>query len=116
VFVTDRHFHRNQLHSLTGLDTEEMQARQMMNEIQQLRATLSRQNNRSIPISVAAYFWLNQLYRPVVEALEPLIATGTDPAELYCQVLEHKWYLSEQAQRDVGHQAALEDFLKRFAP
>lgn len=116
VFVTDRHFHRNQLHSLTGLDTEEMQARQMMNEIQQLRATLSRQNNRSIPISVAAHFWLNQMYRPVVEALEPLIATGTDPAELYCQVLEHKWYLSEQAQRDVGHQAALEDFLKRFAP
>jgi hypothetical protein len=33
-------------------------------------------------------------------------------AELYCQVLEHKWYLSERAQRDVGHQAAIDDYLK----
>ena len=35
VFVTDRNFHREQLNDLTGLDVEEMQARKMMNEIQE---------------------------------------------------------------------------------
>jgi hypothetical protein len=35
-----------------------------------------------------------------------------DPCELYCQVLEHKWFLSEREQRDVGHQRALEDYLE----
>jgi hypothetical protein len=35
-----------------------------------------------------------------------------DPCELYCQVLEHKWFLSEQEQRDVGHQRALEGYLE----
>ena len=35
VFVTDRNFHRDQLYNLTGLDVEEMQARKMMNEIQE---------------------------------------------------------------------------------
>jgi hypothetical protein len=29
-------------------------------------------------------------------------------------VLEHKWYLSEQAQRDVGLQVAIEDYVRRF--
>jgi hypothetical protein len=37
-----------------------------------------------------------------------------DPIELYCQILEHKWYLSERARQDVGHQAAVEDYIKQF--
>jgi hypothetical protein len=35
-------------------------------------------------------------------------------AELYCQVLEHKWYLSEKARRDVGHDVAVEDYVRSF--
>ena len=118
--VTDRNFHRDQLLGLTGLAAEEMQARQMMNEIQELKATLSFQHNRSTPLGVAAFHWLEHLYEPSMKLLEPLLEhkknldLGISPAELYCQVLEHKWYLSEQAQRDVGHQAAIEDYLKRF--
>ncbi len=120
VMVTDRNFHRNQLMELTGLAAEEMQARQMMNEIQQLKAHLSRDNNRSTPLSVAAYHWLEQDYQPVIARLQPLleIKQKTDPSispsELYCEILEHKWYLSEQAHRDVGHLSAVEDYLHRF--
>jgi hypothetical protein len=42
------------------------------------------------------------------------VAVAISAAELYCQVLEHKWYLSEQARQDVGHQAATEDFIRQF--
>jgi hypothetical protein len=114
VLVTDRNFHSDQLHDLTGLDVEEMQARKMMNEIQELKATLSQVNNRSTPLSAAAYHWLENIYQPTVELLQSMIDPQTSPAELYCQVLEHKWYLSEQARHDVGHRAATEDFLKQF--
>lgn len=111
AFVTDRNFHQDLLHALTGLDVEEMQARHMVNEIQSLKATISKSHNRSTPLSVAAYYWLNEVYLPILEKLQPYIDEKTDPAELYCQLLEHKWYLSEKAKGDVGHQAALEDFL-----
>ena len=114
IAVTDRNFHHNQLFGLTGLEAEEMQARKMMNEIQEFKAILSRQNNRSTPLSVASYYWLEKIYRPVVERLHPLENELTSPAELYCQVLEHKWYLSEKARRDVGHQAATDDYLVNF--
>jgi len=112
VVVTDRNFHRDQLLNLTGLSAEEKQARLMMNEIHELQTWLSISKT---PLSVAAYHWLVNSYQPVVERLQPLIKGDMSAEELYCQVLEHKWYLSERARRDVGHVAAVEDYLKKFA-
>ena len=109
--VTDRHFHRNMMHSLTGLDPEEGQARTMLNEIQELKAALSNQFRHSMTLSAAAHRWLQELYLPSVERLRPLVDRGGEPAELYCQLLEHKWYLSERASSDVGHVAAAVDLL-----
>lgn len=120
VTVTDRNFHQNQLVGLTGLEAEEKQARQMMNEIQELKAALSQANNRSTPLSVAAYHWLENTYQPVIQRIQPLLnredigSESLSAAERYCQILEHKWYLSEKARRDVGHLAAAEDYLSRF--
>lgn len=116
VVVTDRSFHRDQLLGLTGIEAEEMQARTMMNEIQELKATLSHTHNRSTPLSLAAYNWLHDFYLPTLTRLQPLIDRAGDSAELYCQVLEHKWYLSEAAQHDVGHQAAVEDYMQTINP
>jgi tRNA A-37 threonylcarbamoyl transferase component Bud32 len=114
VEVTGRNFHRNQLYNLTGLDAEELQAKKMMNEIQEERAALSQAGNRNIPLDVAAYHWMENIYKPVVEMIYPLLDKDTTQAELYCQVLEHKWYLSERAQHDVGHQMATKDYLKEY--
>jgi hypothetical protein len=114
VFVTDRNFHRDQLFGLTGIEAEEMQARKMVNEIHEIKAILSQVNNRSTPLGVAAFHWLENRYQPVTAALQSLADQTNDFPELYCQLLEHKWYLSEKAQRDVGHEAAVEDYLQQF--
>ncbi len=116
AFVTDRNFHREQLRRLTGLDAGERQARIIMNEIQEYKATMSERLGRSVPLSVAAYAWMEQVYQPVIARLQGYIQTHrANPVEIYCQVLEHKWYLSERAQRDVGHFAAVEDYLEKFS-
>jgi len=65
-----------------------------------------------MPLSAAAYRWLNEFYLPIISRMQPLADKNSQPAELYCQLLEHKWYLSERAGRDVGHRAALEDFMR----
>lgn len=115
AFVGDRNFHRDQLHGLTGIEAEETQARQIINEIQEIKASLSQQNNRNVPLSAAAYYWLEHVYQPVLEELAPIIALNAlSSIELYCQVLEHKWFLSEKAKDDVGHTAAVRDYLKKF--
>src|SRR5439155_19721472 len=61
--------------------------------------------------------WLEQTYRPTTQRLREALGPRDDETELYCQVLEHKWYLSERAKKDVGHQVTLEDYIKnRLAP
>ncbi|MBW2731706.1 MAG: DUF4032 domain-containing protein [Deltaproteobacteria bacterium] len=112
VLVTDRNFHRNQLATLTGIDAEEGQARQMINEIQEMRATLSQKRNRSVPLSATAFHWLTQLFTPISAQLEKLSSEDVGLVELYCELLEHKWYLSENAAGDVGHESALKDYLR----
>ncbi len=113
VEVTDRNYHRDLLLNLTGLEAEDWQARKIMNEIQEMKAMLSHENNRSTPLSVAAYHWLENRYRPALKNLQSLPLSDLSPPEIYCQLLEHKWYLSEKAHRDVGHQVAIDDFISR---
>jgi hypothetical protein len=115
VVVSDRNFHRNKLENLTGIEAEEMQARLMMNEIQELRANLSKANNRTTSLDAAAYHWLTHIYQPAIQQLKLLVKPDLNAAELYCQLLEHKWYLSEKARRDVGHTAAVEDYIRKFS-
>jgi len=121
IFVSDRNFHRNQLMETTGLFAEDRQAQQMMNEIYEVKAMLSHDNFSNITLEAVAYHWLENIYKPVITRLKTYIDNKktsifetADLHELYCQVLEHKWYLSERAQHDVGHPAAVEDFIQRF--
>ncbi len=121
IFVSDRNFHRNQLMEITGLFAEERQAQQIINEIYELKANFAQSGNPNISLEAVAYHWLGHVYKPVIEQLRPILDDpahpkyNADPIELYCQILEHKWYLSERAHHDVGHHAAVEDFIQQFA-
>ena len=44
------------------------------------------------------------------------IGPGRDPLQAYCDLLEHKWLLSEQAGRDVGLEAAFASYVDIGAP
>lgn len=111
TIVTDRNYHRHQLHNLTGIVAEERQATLLLNEIQELKATLTRELNRSIPLSTAAFRWLEERFSPTLQKLQP-VRGATELSELYCQVLEHKWFLSERAKKDVGLEKAIEDYVE----
>lgn len=110
--VTDRDYHRHLLHNLTGLDAEEHQAQLLINELRELKVSLSTGLNRSLPLSVAAYRWLNERFLPTTQALQQELKTPDGECELYCQVLEHKWFLSEREKKDVGLEAAVADYKK----
>jgi hypothetical protein len=112
TIVADREYHRHQLHGLTGVVAEERQAALLLNEVREMKALLTRQLNRSVPLSVAAFRWLQERYQPTVSKLVEQLGRTADEAELYCQVLEHKWFLSEREKRDVGLTAAVNDYVK----
>ena len=116
TLVTDRDYHRHRLQDLTGLVAQERQAEMILNEIEELRAASSRSLNRSIPSSVAAFHWLTEQWEPTMLRLEDRLHTEADATELYCQVLEHKWFMSESAKADIGLASALDSYLAKVKP
>ena len=59
--------------------------------------------------------WRREVYRPRSRG-SPGSSAGPRPVQAYCDVLEHKWLLSERAERDVGLEAAIEAYLAEGAP
>ena len=48
--------------------------------------------------------------------ISAVIGAERDPVQAYCDVLEHKWLLSEAAGRDVGLESAIASYVKLGAP
>lgn len=111
TLVTDRDYHRHRLHDLTGLVAQERQAELLLNEIGELRARLCLELGRGVPEAVSAFRWQTEVWEPAMVRLAPLLGSPADAPELFCQVLEHKWFASEAAQEDVGLERALDDYL-----
>jgi hypothetical protein len=97
----------------------ENQARRLLNDMASFRCELEREDGRPLPQSVVAYRWLNEMFEPTIAAIPPSHRTKLAPAELYHEVLEHRWFLSEEAGQDVGFEQAVASYVEevlRFAP
>jgi hypothetical protein len=51
------------------------------------------------------------VFEPVVLAVPRALRGKLEPAELFHEVLEHRWFLSERAGRDVGLDKAIDDYI-----
>ncbi len=105
--------HRRRLHQLTGLEAEENQSRLMLNDIGRFRARMELKEGRPMPEVTAAHRWLHEVYAPLLDAVPDDLRARLEDPELFCQVLEHRWYLSEAAGRDIGTPAALADYIDK---
>jgi hypothetical protein len=101
VQVVEPGHHRRRLEALTGLDVQENQARRLLNDLDHFRAWQGGLEGRAIPEREAAKRWLEEVYRPTLAAIPPEQAAKLDPAEVFHQLLEHRWYTSERSGRDL---------------
>ena len=107
---------RRELFRLTGLEVQERQARRLLNDIRAYRAYLEQKTGGPVPETVAAHRWLAEVYQPVVDAIPPELAGRLAPAEVFHEVLEHRWFLSEHAGRDVGTTEAARSYYTTVLP
>jgi hypothetical protein len=106
--VVDAGHHSRRLLRLTGLDVGENQARRLLNDLDTYRADTGRQADDE---DLVAHDWLRNCFDPVTRAVPRPLRGKLEPAEIYHEVLEHRWYLSEQRGRDVGLRAAADSYL-----
>ena len=117
--VVEPGHHRRRLHALTGLTTQENQARRLLNDLARYRAELDRKEGRPVPETVAVHRWLSEVFEPAVAAIPSELWGKRDAAEVFHEALEHRWFLSQKANEDVGLMPAVEayvDDVLRHAP
>jgi hypothetical protein len=108
--------HRRELFRLTGLEVQERQARRLLNDIRAYTAWLEQRSRGPVPETVAAHRWVASVYQPVVDAIPPELAGRLAPAQVFHEVLEHRWFLSEKARRDVGTAEAARSYFDTVLP
>jgi hypothetical protein len=106
-------YHTNRLRELMGLETEELQAKRILASFDRYRA---RESNLSTNINEVAFKWLTEIFNPIVNSVPAEHLGRVEPAQLFHEVLEHRWYLSEAAGHDVGLDLACKTYISEVLP
>lgn len=107
VVVAGRRFHADELHRITGLDVGEGQATLLLNDLRGYALHLERLAGGPVAEPVAATRWLREVFEPGVARAQEALGVGKDPVQAYCDLLEVRWIMSEDAGHDVGDDPAL---------
>ena len=106
--VVDAGHHNRKFMRLTGMDVGEHQARRLLGDIDAWRATHDMQD---VPVEQAAHDWLTDVFAPIVRAIPRELAGKLEPAQLYHEYLEHRWYMAQQAGHDIPREEALASYI-----
>jgi hypothetical protein len=100
--------HRRELQALTGLDVEDAQARRLLND---MAAFIAHYDFGREDKGLAANRWLTQIFEPIMALVPPEARGKLEPAEIFHEILVHRWYLSERAGREIGIFETARDYI-----
>lgn len=107
--VVEPGHHRRRLQDLTGLTVQENQARRILNDLDTFRSQAVMPGTNVDEDTVARH-WMSDVFEPVMEAIPDELDTKLEPAEIFHEVLEHRWFLSEAA----GRQVTIDETVKSY--
>lgn len=106
-------YHSLRLRELMGLETEEFQAKRILASFDRFR---SREISKTPDLTDAAKRWLNEVFYKVVNSVPRELQGRVEDAQLFHEVLEHRWYLGEKAGSDQGLEHATSDYIASILP
>ena len=111
--VGGRTFHTNRLKELSGIEALEQQAKQLLADLYYFQASLGVTSVTGK--NVATVQWRISQFEPMVERVRQLPGV-VDPIQAYCDLLLHRYVMSEGYGHDVGIEAAWDDWISRGQP
>ena len=111
--VVEPGHHRRRLLTLTGLHAQENQARRLLNDLADFRARIAQEEGKPLPETIVAYRWLAEVFEPAIAAVPPDLYGKREAAEIFHEILEHRWYLAQAAGADVGLDRAVASYVEK---
>ena len=107
--VVDAGHHSRRLMRLTGLDVQENQARRLLNDLDAYRAGEDRQGEDE---EFVAHDWLTTIFEPAVRAVPRDLRGKLEPAQMFHEMLDHRWFISREQGRDVPMGEAVASYVE----
>ena len=109
--VTEKFYFKTELKSLTSIYAEETQAKIIFNNILEYKAGVESKLQKTVPLKTIAHQWYDSIYKYSLNQIG-IDEDDMNGPQIFCQVLEHKWLLSEKNKEDVGFIRAISDYTK----
>jgi hypothetical protein len=105
--VVEAGHHAREVEELTGLEVEDNQARRLLADMSSYMAHLGLTDRVE-----AARRWRSEIYDRITAMVPPELRGRLEPAEVFHQILEHRWLLSERAGREIDIFETTRDYLE----
>ncbi len=105
-------YHTNRLKELLGIDAEEFQAKRLLASFDRFRG---RQKPPRSELE-SARVWLTDVYQHVLGQIPNELRGRVEPAQMFHEILEHRWYLGEKNGLDLGLENATKDYVATILP
>ena len=106
-------YHTQRLRELMGLETEELQAKRLLASFDRYRA---RENKPTLTTQEMAKQWLTQVFETVISRVPADLRGRVERAQMFHEILENRWYLSEKVGYDVGLDEAADNYCTEILP
>ena len=123
VAVAGRDYHSRRLRQLTGIEAGEGQSVILLNDVTAWAGMgwagewdAKEGDTGRVLMRHDGARWMLEIFEPVVGQLVEAMGDDIDHVQAYCDLLEVRWLLSEQAGHDVGNQVALRSMAKAETP
>ena len=109
--VVEPGHHQRRLFELTGLRVQENQARALLADLARFRAKWIEGTGVDVPEDLAARRWLDEKFYGTLALVPEKLRAKLPDAELFFEISEHRWFLSEAQGHDVGRGAAVQSYI-----
>jgi hypothetical protein len=99
------------LFELTGLRVQENQARALLADLYRYKARWEDGIKTTVPDDLAARRWLDEKFYGTLALVPAELRRKLPDAELFHEISEHRWLLSEAQGSDVGRKAAVDSYV-----
>ena len=105
-------YHSAKIKNLFGLDTQELQAKRILASFDRWHA---RQTNRGSKEEMAKN-WMDTVFNPILALVPEELQGRVEKAQMFHEILENRWYMTEKAGYDVGLEAAARTYIDEVLP
>lgn len=109
--VVEPNHHSRRLLRLTGIGANENQARAMLNDLDSFRSAPEIAEVDELDESEAARRWLDEVYKPLIQAIPQNLTRKLEPGQIFYEFAEHRRTMARARQRDIPTMEAIAYFI-----